>query len=185
VKFARCNAQTLPAFFDRSTPIFFHLLGIFFVKFESVHPQSYEIHHRGRRHPVSLLAAFVGSRGWSVKYPIGLETRTLHRVTGTSVSWSRASRRNGTPVYVEKVRSQFLSLRQSSTELRTPFPADFTPEIAASVLSKSLFDPMMRISRSSTSTRGPGYGDGRGDIPRPRSASARGPWRRTCVVLSW
>src|SRR6185369_12715666 len=39
-----------------------------------------------------------------------------------------------------------LRLRQS-TELRTPFPADFTPEIAASVLSKSLFDPKMRTSR--------------------------------------
>jgi hypothetical protein len=39
-KFARCNVQTLPAFFDWSTPIFFHFLGIFFVKFESAHPQA-------------------------------------------------------------------------------------------------------------------------------------------------
>ena len=123
VKFARCNAQTLPAFFDWSTPIFFHFLGIFFVKFESTHPQLYEIPHRGRQHPISLRGHLSEVGGWSVKYPIGLETRTLRRVTGTSVSWSRASRRNGivgpayaglpstTPVDVEKVRSQFLSLR--------------------------------------------------------------------------
>jgi hypothetical protein len=38
VKFERCNAQTLPASFDWSTPIFFHFLGILFVKFESGHP---------------------------------------------------------------------------------------------------------------------------------------------------
>jgi hypothetical protein len=45
-----------------------------------------------------------------------------------------------------------LRLRQSRTELRTPTVADFTPEIAASVLSRSLFDPMMRTSWSATST---------------------------------
>jgi hypothetical protein len=45
-----------------------------------------------------------------------------------------------------------LRLRQSRTELRTPHAADFTPEMAASVLSKSLFDPIMRTSRSATST---------------------------------
>ena len=32
----------------------------------------------------------------------------------------------------------------ANTELRTPPVADFTPEMAASVLGKSLFDPMMR-----------------------------------------
>ena len=107
----------------------FFFPGIFFVKFESGHPQFYEIHHRGRQHPVSLLGVFIGSRGWSVKYPIGLETRTLRRVTGTSVSSSLASRRNGivgpaygglpstTPVYVEKVRSQFLSLRHTGRKV--------------------------------------------------------------------
>jgi hypothetical protein len=42
-----------------------------------------------------------------------------------------------------------LRLRQSRTELRTPFAADFTPAMAASVLSKSLFDPMMRNSLGS------------------------------------
>jgi hypothetical protein len=43
--------------------------------------------------------------------------------------------------------------RHLGTELRTPGEAGFTPEPAARVLSKSPFEPMMRISPSATSTR--------------------------------
>src|SRR6476659_1589686 len=46
-----------------------------------------------------------------------------------------------------------LPLRHFRTELRTPGVADFTPETAARVLSRSSFDPMMRTSPSATSTR--------------------------------
>jgi hypothetical protein len=44
-------------------------------------------------------------------------------------------------------------VRHFGTELGTPKPAVFALEAATSVRSNSLFDPMMRSSWTSTSTR--------------------------------
>ena len=64
-----------------------------------------------------------------------------------------ASLRANTTGYAEKVRTQFLSLRQSSSELRTPPAVVFTPKAAARVLNRSSFGFLMRTLPSATGWR--------------------------------
>ena len=55
--------------------------------------------------------------------------------------------------YFERVCRRVLSLRHFGIKPGTPIPADFPPLVAISVLNSVLFEPMMRVASSATSTR--------------------------------